>query len=113
MNSYFFAIAIQLFGVTVASVSQLLLKNSAISTHKKWWHQFVNVRVIASYGAMLFSILCSSISLKVLPLSMTPVFTAYGQVLVYILSIIILKERVTRRSVLGLSLIIIGILLFM
>ncbi len=112
MNSYFSAALIQILGVTVASVSQLLLKNSAISRHGRWWHQFLNIRVMVSYGAMLFSILCSSLALTVLPLSMTPVFTAYGQILVYMLSIIVLKERVTRRSVMGLMLITIGILLF-
>ena len=112
MNEFFFAVSIQLLGITIAGSCQLLLKTSALQKHDVFFRRFFNWRVILAYGGILVSTLFSAISLRILPLSMTAVWNAYSQILVFALSVSILDEKITKRSIIGLAIIVVGIVVF-
>lgn len=103
---------IMVFGVVIAGFSQLLLKSAAQRTYKHWIYQYLNVRVILGYGIMIASTLCTVAAYRVLPLSMGPACDAFGQVVVAFLSWLILKEKITKRKMIGLIVMMIGILTF-
>ena len=103
---------IMVLGVVIAGFSQLLLKSAAQRTYKHWIYQYLNVRVILGYGIMVASTLCTVIAYRVLPLSMAPARDAFGQVVVAFLSWLILKEKITRRKLMGIIVIFAGILIF-
>lgn len=113
MNTEFLiAAGIQLFGVTIAAFSQLFLKTSANKTYTSWWRQLVNWRVILAYAVFLVSTLCSLFALRVLPLTFSGLWSAFSQLLVFTLSILVLKEKVTKRAVIGVAIIVVGIFVF-
>ena len=99
---------IMVLGVVIAGFSQLLLKSATQRTYKHWIYQYLNVRVILGYGIMVASTLCTVIAYHVLPLSMAPACDAFGQVL----SWLILKDKITRRKLMGIIVILAGILIF-
>ena len=51
-------------------------------------------------------------ALKVVPLSMSPILEASGYIFVAILSFIFLKEKMTKKQLLGMALILIGIVVY-
>ena len=112
MNEFMFHALVMIFGVTIAGVSQLLLKTAAQKTYTHWIRQYLNVRVILGYAIMVASTLCTVYAYRVIPLSMAPACDAFGQVVVVTLSWLVLKEKLTRRKLLGLGLILVGILIF-
>ncbi len=106
----FFLIA--LASVLIADISQIILKKAAVKTYDKWYKAYLNVPVILAYGLFFLSTVCSVIALKRLPLSWSPMWQAMGQVFVPVLSFFVLKEKFTKRKVLGIVVIIAGIVLF-
>ena len=59
MNEFLFHALVMIFGVTIAGVSQLLLKTAAQKTYTHWIRQYLNVRVILGYAIMVASTLCT------------------------------------------------------
>lgn len=112
MSEFLFHALVMIFGVVIAAFSQLLLKTAAQKTYKHWIFQYLNVRVTLGYGIMVASTLCTVYAYRVIPLSVAPACDALGQVVVVALSFFILKERITRRKLLGVGAILAGILLF-
>ena len=111
-DSIIFNVMLALFGVLIACCSQILLKKAALKVYDKWYRQYLNALVIAGYAIMLASTLCSVFAYRVLPISMSPVFTAAQQVFNVILCYLLLGERPNKRSLIGLGVIVIGILIF-
>ena len=103
---------VMLLGVAIAGFSQLLLKRAAGREYSHWIFQYLNVRVIAGYAIMVFSTLCTVYAYRVIPLSMSPIWEAAGQIIVAALSFFVLKEKMTRRKLIGLGVILVGILVF-
>lgn len=112
MNEMVLHAGVMILGVIAAGFSQLLLKRAALQTHKHWIFQYLNVRVISGYAIMVFSTLCTVFAYRVIPLSMGPVWDAVGQFVVIAISVLILKEKLSRRKIVGLATIVVGILVF-
>lgn len=108
MITYMF---IFLSGVLISAFSQILLKIEASKEHKSVIYEYLNVRVILAYimffGATLVTIYCY----KVLPLSIGAMLDSCGYVFVTVLGYFILKEKVSRRKLLGIALVLIGVLI--
>ena len=103
---------IMLAGTFFAAVSQILLKQSSNRTYDWLFGDYLNWRVITSY-AMYFGILFLN------TWCYTKIDVKYGSVIdsmcyvfVMLLSCLVLKERVTRRKILGNILIICGALVY-
>ncbi|MEH2944999.1 multidrug ABC transporter [Lachnospiraceae bacterium KK002] len=101
-----------LIAVFMSSVSQILLKKSANKEYDNKIKEYLNFPVIIAYGLFFCSSLVVVLAYKGVPLAMGPVLEATGYIWVSILGGIFLKEHISRKKVLGLAVIIIGILVF-
>lgn len=112
MSELFKYSMIMLFGVLISDLSQILLKKAAMKTYKSWIFQYLNWRVIVAYIIFFSATICTVIAYRVVPLSMSPVWTAAGQIFVTILSFWLLGEKPNRKKVIGIGIIIIGLFVF-
>lgn len=105
-------IALFLFSVFISSVSQIMLKTSANKEHTRWIDEYLNPKVIIAYGLFFASSLLTVFAYKYVPLSMGPILEATGYVFVSVLGYFILKEKIGKRKILGLIIIVLGIMIF-
>ncbi|MBI6873598.1 EamA family transporter [Clostridium aciditolerans] len=98
-----------LVSVFLASVSQIVLKKSAGIKYKRKIDEYINKNVIIAYLIFFTCTLCTLFALKKIPLSLAPILESTGYIYVAILSLIILKERITKKKFIGLLLIIVGV----
>ena len=105
-------IALFLFSVFISSVSQIMLKTSANINYKRWIDEYLNPKVIVAYGLFFASSLLTVFAYKYVPLSMGPILEATGYVFVSVLGYFVLKEKIGKRKIIGLIIIISGIIIF-
>lgn len=112
MNERLLFSAIYLFSVFMSSVSQVLLKKSAMEGHGSRLREYLNVRVIVAYIIFFGSTLVTVIALRYVPMSQGYIFEATGYVYVGILSVLFLKEKLSRRKLFGMAFILAGAVVF-
>lgn len=98
--------------VLAASVSQLLLKQSALIPRESLAREYLNPRSLAAYALFFVSTLLTVWAYRGVPLSAGAMLEATGYVYVACFSRIFLREPLTRRTLAGLALIILGILVY-
>ena len=98
--------------VFIASVSQILLKQSAQTEHKNFIFKFLNWRVILSYVLLFGTTIVNVFAYRGIELKVTPMIEATGIIWVTILAVCFLKERPSKRAVLSIVITIIGIIVF-
>ena len=103
---------ILLFSVFVSSASQILLKKSAAIKYSSKIREYLNPYVIIGYALFFGCTIISMYALRVVPLSMSPVLESCGYVFVAALSFAFLKEKFTKRQLIGTILIIIGVVVY-
>ena len=96
----------------ISSFSQILLKRSAGKQYSSKLREYLNIPVMTSYGVFFLCTLISMYGLKVVPLSMSPLLDATGYIFVTILSFLFFREIPEKKQVFGLSLILIGIIVY-
>ena len=96
--------------ISLASISQILLKISANRVYKRITNEYINSYVIIGYIMLLMSTLFTTLGYKKIPLSYTPFFNGIGYVLIGVMSYTILKEKITKKQIYGYILIIIGMI---
>lgn len=96
----------------ISSFSQIMLKKSAQRKYKNKIQEYLNPLVIVAYALFFGCTLLSLYALKVVPLSMSPILEASGYIFVAVLSYIFFKEKLTKRQLLGMALIIGGIVIY-
>lgn len=106
------SIWIMLCGVTIAAFSQILLKISANQPHVGFWQQYLNWRVIIGYFMLLISTLFSVWAYSGMDYKYGPAIESIGFALVTFLSWWILKEKMTRKKLIGIATIVVGLILF-
>lgn len=105
-------ILILVLAVTVAAFSQILLKISAQRSYNTWWKEYINPYVIGGYGMLFGSMILDIVAFTKVDYKNGPVLETLGNILVPLLSFLILKEKMTKRKILGTIVIISGILVF-
>ena len=100
------------FSVFVSCVSQTVLKKAALKEHKNFVEEYLNFPVIAAYAMFFGSTLLTMLAYKKLPLSMSPAFESSSYIFVTIFGVTIFKEKLTKKKLLALALILSGILIF-
>lgn len=106
------AVCVLLISVFISSVSQVLLKKAADKTYKDKLSEYLNPLVIGAYAMFFASVILTMLALKYVPLSMSPILESTGYIFVSVLGYFFLKERFSRRKVLGFCLILAGIAVF-
>lgn len=112
MNNLGIAVCILLISVFISSVSQVLLKKAADRTYSSGIREYLNPLVIIAYVMFFGSVILTMLALKTVPLSMSPILESTGYIFVSLLGYLFLKERFSRRKILGICLILAGVLLF-
>ncbi|MDD6311569.1 MAG: EamA family transporter [Firmicutes bacterium] len=99
-------------GVVISSFAQIALKKQAMKHYDSFLQQYLNFPVIAAYTVFFGATLLSIVAYKVIPLSLGPVLESTQYFFIAVLSYIFLKEKISKRKILGICLIIFGILLY-
>ena len=113
MNSPVLAFAsLNLFGVFISAVSQVMLKKSASHEHDSVVREYLNPLVIFAYVLFVGSTFLSVMSYRGIPLSMGPILDATGYLWVTLFGITIFHESFNWKKLMALALIIIGIVIY-
>ena len=110
MNKTF--ILIMLGGTFFTAVSQILLKQSSNIKYENKIREYLNFRVILSYGMFFLILLLNIWCYTKVEMRYGPVIDTAAYVFVLILSRLILKEKITKGKILGNLIIITGILIY-
>lgn len=108
MNS---GVLIYLFTTLIAAVSQLILKKAADDPKHTGLSAYLNLPVIFAYALFLGCMVLNAVALKTVGLSLSGVLEALGYLYMMLLSHFFLREKITRRKLIGNALIIAGIVL--
>ncbi len=98
--------------VFVASVSQILLKQSAQTEHKNIIYKFLNWRVLLGYALLFGTTIINVFAYRGVELKVTPMIESTGIIWVTILAVFLLGERPTKRAILSIIVTIVGIIVF-
>lgn len=100
-------------GIFLSACSQLLLKKSADKEHKNFIQSMLNWRVILAYAIFFGSLLINITAMgKGVQLKDMPILESLGYIFVPLLSYLVLKEEITKRTLASMALILLGIYIF-
>lgn len=102
-------IALFFLSVFIASISQILLKKSALKEYDSKWGDYLNPYVICAYGLLFVSMFMTVLAYRGVDLKTGPAIEATSYVFVAVLSAIFLSEKINRKKKIGLILIVIGV----
>ena len=100
---------VYLAAVFVSSLSQVLLKKSAEKEYKNTLAQYLNPLVIFAYSIFVGATLLCMLAYKGIPLSLGPVLEATSYLYVTFFGVTVFHEKLGRKKVLALGLILAGI----
>lgn len=112
MNEKIIYVLIYLSGVMISSVSQIFLKKSAQKKYANKVKEYLNIYVIVAYTLFFAATLVTVFAFKKIPLSMGPILGASGYLFVALLSKWFFNEKITKMKMVGLSIIIVGIVVY-
>ncbi len=101
-----------LISVFVSSCSQIALKKSANQKHENKIREIVNPLVLGAYACFFGASLLTVLAYRGVDLSWGPVLETTSYVYIMILSVVFLKEKVSKKKVFGNIIIIIGIVIY-
>lgn len=104
--------AFLLLGVFISAVSQVLLKKAAMKKYACAIREYLNPLVIVAYLLFFGTTFLSILAYRVIPLSWGPVLESTSYVYVTVFGVCIFKERLTRRKLIALGSILLGILIY-
>jgi len=107
-----FYAGISLVSVFVSSVSQVMLKKAAMRIYPSKLREYMNPLVICAYILFVGTTFLSMYALKGISLSMGAVLEATGYFWVTFWGVTIFQEKLSRKKVLALSLIVCGIIVY-
>ena len=110
MNKTF--ILIMLGGTFFTAVSQILLKQSSNIKYENKIREYLNFRVILSYGMFFLILLLNTWCYTKVEMRYGPVIDTAAYVFVLLLSRIILREKITKGKFIGNLIIIAGIIVY-
>jgi drug/metabolite transporter (DMT)-like permease len=111
MINYFL---LMIIGVLLSSISQILLKKGALKNiqEKSFIKQYLDKNVIGGYLLLFIAMFMPLIAYSVIPLKYGAVIESLAYVFVMILSAIFLKERITKKKLIGNLMIVGGVIFF-
>lgn len=112
MSPLFVYSLVFLFGVFISAVSQVLLKKAALKTYDSPLKEYLNPLVVIAYSIFVAATLLTVISYREVPLSLGPILEATSYIYVTIFGTVIFKERLSKKKITALILIVIGICIY-
>lgn len=109
MNPYM----LLMFAMTfLTGISQVLLKKSANKTYEKWIYEYLNWQVILAYGIFFGVLLVNTYAYTQVDMKYGAVIDTFSYVFVMIFSWLLLREKFSRRKVVGNLVIMAGVLIY-
>ncbi|NLD98310.1 MAG: multidrug ABC transporter [Fibrobacter sp.] len=96
----------------IAAVSQVMLKKAALKQYDNVIKEYLNPLVIVAYGLFFLTTVLGVLAYKGLPLSVGPVLETINYIYITVFGVLIFKEKLNKRKLMALFLIIIGILVY-
>ncbi len=104
--------ALFVFSVFLASVAQILLKISALKNHTNIKNEYINPYVMIAYSIFVLNTFLSIQAYAGLDIKQGGVLQTTNYIFVIVMSALILKEKITRRKLSGIIIILMGIVIF-
>ena len=105
-------IIVWIISVLISSVAQVMLKAEADKKHESRLKEYLNPMVIAAYGIFFLSTFLTMYALKYVPLTYSPIIEPLSYIFVPVIGVLVLKEKISRRRVLGIAVMLVGIAVF-
>lgn len=105
-------IVIMFLSVSAASVSQLLLKKSAMKKYASVVKEYLNPLVIGGYGILFLSMLLTIYAYSGMEYKNGPIIESFGNVIVLVLGYFFLKEKISFKKLIGIICIMVGMAVF-
>ncbi len=112
MNKTVMYSMVLLAGVFISAVSQVMLKKAAQKKYDSWIKEYVNPLVISAYALFFGTTLLSLIAYKEIPLSLGPILEATSYIYITVFGVLLFKEKINKRKLISLGLIITGIVIY-
>ena len=112
MNKVVLYTMIYIVGIIISSIAQILLKKSADTKKENIIKEYLNVKTIVAYLIFFGATLCTVFSYKYIPLSFGPILETLEYLFVAILGYFFLREKIGKKKLLGLLIIIIGVFIY-
>jgi len=112
MSEIYFYSIIYIIGVIISAFAQILLKKAAMVERKSKIKEYLNFKTIFAYSIFFLATLCTVFSYKYIPMSMGAVLGTTEYLFIALLSYFILKEKIKKKRIIGLIVIIVGVLIF-
>lgn len=112
MNKVVIYSGIYILGVIISALAQILLKKSASVERKSKIKEYLNFKTIFAYTIFFGATLCTVWAYKYIPLSMGPILGTTEYIFVAILSYYLLKEKISKKKLIGLITIVFGVIIF-
>lgn len=109
INIFFF---LMMISELIAASSQMLLKKSASKEYGSVIKEYLNPWVICGYGMLFLSMIITIFCYDGLGYMGVVVMEPINYIIVMVLSRIIFKEKFTKRKMIGMTFILLGILIF-
>lgn len=103
---------LMLLSAAMTASSQILLKLSANRKHKSRSREYLNPLVITAYALFGSVLLLNVYIYTVMDYRFGVVMNALASLLVMLLSVLILKEKMTGRRIIGNGLVLLGVIVF-
>ena len=101
-----------LVGVFVSSLSQVMLKKAALKEYNSPIKEYLNPLVLFAYVLFVGTTFLSILAYRGIPLSMGPILEATSYIYVTFFGVTVFKEKLGKKKVLALTLIIVGICVY-
>lgn len=112
MNNMTYSVILLLISVFISAVSQILLKKATYKHYDTKLREYLNPYVVIAYGMFFVSTILTMLALKVVPLSMQPMLESTSYIYVSVMGYFLLKERFSKRKILGICVILLGIFVY-
>lgn len=96
----------------MAACSQMLLKLSTRDFHENGWRVYLNAKVITAYFIFAMTMLMNVYAFTGIQYKYGSILASTAYLFTMVLSVLLLKEKVSWRCVLGNCLIIVGIVIY-
>ncbi len=103
---------VMLLGVFISALAQVILKKAAKKHYGSFIKEYLNVPVISAYIIFVISTFMSIFAYHEVPLSLGPVLEATSYIYVTIFGVKIFGEKVGKKKLIALFLIIGGIVIY-
>lgn len=103
---------VMFLAVSAASISQLLLKKSAMKTYASIIKEYVNPLVIGGYAILILSMFLTIYAYSGMDYKNGPIIESFGNVIVLVLGYLFFREKLRMKKLIGIALIMVGMAVF-